>query len=135
MPEVKMAPDQPLRILVVEDETLLRWSLAEILRRHGHTVAEAVSASTARDELGSTPAPIDVVFLDYRLPDSTDLAFLDEVHRRIPRAAVVMMTAYVTPDVVRGAIERGAYCVINKPFDLHEVNALAQNAHRTGRPH
>jgi DNA-binding NtrC family response regulator len=130
-----MSSDQPLHVLVVEDETLLRWSLAEILRRHGHSVAEAVSASTARDEISSTTAPIDIVFLDYRLPDSNDLSFLDEVRRRIPRAAVVMMSAYASPEVAHEALEHGAYCVLSKPFDLHEVNALVQNAHRAGRPH
>lgn len=83
----------------------------------------------------TTPAPIDVVLLDYRLPDSSDLQLLDDVRRGLPRAAVVMMSAYATPEVVQAALERGAYCVINKPFDLHDVDSLVQTAHRAGRPH
>jgi DNA-binding NtrC family response regulator len=106
-----------------------------MLRRQGHTVLEAVSASTARDAMSSTPDPIDVVFLDVRLPDSNDLGLLGEIRRRMPRSAVVMMTAYATPEVVQGALERGAYCVVSKPFDLNDVDALVRNAHRAGRPH
>jgi two-component system nitrogen regulation response regulator GlnG len=130
-----MPADQSLRILVVEDEALLRWSLGEILRRGGHTVIETTSASTARDAMTGTSGPIDIVFLDIRLPDSNDLGLLEEVRRRMPHSAVVMMTAHATPDVVHGALERGAYCVISKPFDLHAVDALVRRAHRAGRPH
>lgn len=129
-----MLTEQSLRVLVVEDEALLRWSLVEILRRGGHTVIEAVSASTAREALISATSPIDVVFLDYRLPDSQDLRLLEEIRRDMPRSGVVLMTAYATP-VVHAALERGAFCVISKPFDLHDVATLAHNAHRAGRPH
>lgn len=124
-----------MRVLVVEDEALLRWSLAEILRRQGHTVIEAGSAGDAREAIRSTPAPVDVIFLDYRLPDSNDLRLLEEIRRDVPRSAVVLMTAYATSEVVQGALERGAYCVISKPFDLHDVHALVENARRTIRPH
>jgi DNA-binding NtrC family response regulator len=130
-----MPADKSLLVLVVEDEALLRWSLVEMLRRQGHTVLEAVSASTARDAVSSTPDPIDVVFLDMRLPDSNDLELLREIRRRMPRSAVVMMTAYATPEVVQGALEQGAYCVVSKPFDMDDVDVLVRNAHRAGRPH
>lgn len=130
-----MVAEQSLRVLVVEDEALLRWSLAEILRRSGHTVIEAVSASTAREAMSNAASPIDIVLLDYRLPDSQDLRLLEEIQRGMPGTAVVLMSAYATPEVVRGALERGAYCVINKPFDLHDVETLVHRAHRAGRPH
>ena len=54
-----------------------------------------------------TSDPIDVVLLDYRLPDSNDLRFLEEVRRRLPRSAVVLMTAYGTSDTVQGAMDPG----------------------------
>lgn len=96
---------------------------------------EAVSASTARGAMNGAPTRIDVVFLDYRLPDSSDLRLLEEIRRDAPGSAVVLMTAYATPEVVHGALERGAYCVVSKPFDLHDVDTLVHNAHRAGRPH
>jgi two-component system NtrC family response regulator len=126
---------KPLRILVVDDEALMRWSLSEILGREGHTVVEAVSASTARQVMDDASQPIDVVLLDYRLPDSNDLTLLEEVRRRMPASAVVLMTAYGGPDVVQGALDRGAYCVVDKPFDIHQVEPLVRDAYQAARLH
>jgi DNA-binding NtrC family response regulator len=124
-----------LTVLVVDDEALLRWSIAELLRRNGHTVIEATSANGARDEITRASAPIDVVMLDYRLPDSHDLRLLEEVRRRLPQSAVVLMTAFGTPEMVQDAMERGAYCVLRKPFDMYSVEGLVTEAHRAARYH
>jgi DNA-binding NtrC family response regulator len=125
--------EKALRVLVVDDELLIRWSIGEMLTQHGHTVVEATSASNTRDVLSGAD-PIDVVLLDYRLPDSNDLQLLAEVRRRMPDTAVVLMTAHGTPEVARGALQLGAYRVINKPFDMHEVNALVRNAYHATHP-
>jgi DNA-binding NtrC family response regulator len=124
-----------LTVLVVDDEALLRWSIAELLRRSGHTVIEAASGNNALDAMAHARGPIDVVLLDYRLPDSNDLRLLEEVRRRLPQSAVVLMTAFGTPDMVQGALDRGAYCVLNKPFDMHGVEGLITEAHRAAQYH
>jgi DNA-binding NtrC family response regulator len=124
-----------LNILVVDDEALLRWSLAEVLRRSGHTVIEATSAHEALDAIGDTAPSIDVALLDYRLPDSTDLRLLEEVRRRVPTSAVVLMTAYGTAEMVQGALDRGAYCVLNKPFDMDTIASLLAEAYQAARYH
>ena len=130
-----MNPERRLTVLVVDDEALLRWSIAEFLRRGGHVVLEATSASGVRDAIGRTSEPIDVVLLDYRLPDSDDLHLLEDVRRRLPRAAVVMMTAFGTAEMVQGAMDRGAYRVLSKPFDMHDIEGLVTDAHRSTRCH
>lgn len=124
-----------LRILVVDDEALIRWSLSEILSRHGHAVIEAVSASSTREVIDDADSLIDVVLLDYRLPDSSDLRLLEELRQRMPGSAVVLMTAYGGPDVVQGALDRGAYCVVDKPFDMLDVEPLVRHAYEAMRPH
>ena len=125
-----------LRVLVVEDEPLIRWSIAETLTHGGHTVVEAGSATAAVREMTGAPDSIDVVLLDYRLPDSNDLGLLAAVRRLMPRSAVVMMTAYGTPELTQGALELGAYRVMSKPFDMHGLESLVQEAHRaSSRPH
>jgi DNA-binding NtrC family response regulator len=124
-----------LTVLVVDDEALLRWSIAELLRRCGHTVIEATTADAARDAMAHASGPIDVVLLDYRLPDSNDLRLLEEVRHRLPQSAVVLMTAFSTPELLQGALDRGAYCVLNKPFDMQDVEGLISEAHRASRYH
>jgi DNA-binding NtrC family response regulator len=125
--------DQSLRVLVVDDELLIRWSIAEMLTQHGHTVIEATSASSTCEVMGRGE-PIDVVLLDYRLPDSDNLRLLADVRERMPDTAVVLMTAYGTPDVARGALQLGAYRVIDKPFDMHDVDALVRSAYQAAHP-
>lgn len=125
-----MVADMPLTVLVVEDEALLRWSIAELLKRNGHDVLEAVSAAGAREAMGAVADAIDVVLLDVRLPDSGDLRLLEEVRSRLPQTAVVLMTAIRTPELVEDAVDRGAYCVLNKPFDMQIVEDVIAKAHR-----
>ena len=117
-----------LTVLVVDDEALLRWSIGELLRRSGYSVTEAMSANQAREAMTHTTAPIDVALLDYRLADSNDLQLLDEVRRRQPQSAVVVMTAHATPELVQASLERGAYCVLGKPFDLYQLEGLLADA-------
>jgi DNA-binding NtrC family response regulator len=125
------ALDPTMTVLVVEDETLIRWSIAETLAQHGHTVVEAADASSAVRVMTDASDPIDVVLLDYRLPDSNDLGLLASVRRLQPKSAVVMMTAFGTPEMSKGALELGAYRVVNKPFDMHGLEPLVQAAHRS----
>ena len=100
-----------LRVLVVEDELLIRWSL---------TAIRLVSAEQT--------APLDVVLLDYRLPDSNDLHLLATIRRLAPRSQVILMTAFGSPEVVEGALALGAWQVVNKPFELAEMTALVADA-------
>jgi DNA-binding NtrC family response regulator len=81
-----------LRILIVDDEPLIRWSLAETLTTAGYVVEEAGSAKQTVEALASGSMP-DVVLLDFRMPDSSDLALLQTVRRMRPETAVIMMTA------------------------------------------
>jgi DNA-binding NtrC family response regulator len=117
-----------LQVLVVEDEPLIRWSIAETLERMGHTVAEADDAESAIRMLADGPDRVDVVLLDYRLPDSNDLKLLARIRQLAPHSAVLMMTAYGTPDVTRGALELGAYAVVDKPFDMQDLEPMLLDA-------
>jgi DNA-binding NtrC family response regulator len=125
---VKNSPG--LRVLVVDDEPLIRWSLLETLEEVGHAVVEASDRESAVRSLSNGHEPFDVVLLDYRLPDSNDLDLLATVRRLAPATAVIMMTAFGTPEVVAGALQLGAFCVIPKPFEVHDMAALVLQAHR-----
>lgn len=120
--------DRGLRVLVVEDERLIRWAVGEALAGGGHTVLEASDGASAKRTLSTVVEPIDVVLLDYRLPDSNDLELLRDIRRLSPRSAVVMMTAYRARDLTAAALELGAHSVIDKPFDLYSLDLLLRKA-------
>jgi DNA-binding NtrC family response regulator len=121
-----------LRVLIVEDELLIRWSIAETLEGSGHAVVQAEDAATAMQRLTDSSSGFDVVLLDYRLPDSNDLQLLDNVRRTSPRSVVILMTAFVTPEVVKGALDLGAYRVMSKPFEVHDLEELILEASNSG---
>lgn len=64
--------------------------------------------------------------------DADDLgsACREEVRHRMPQSAVVLMTAYGSPEVAEGALRLGAYRVVSKPFDMHEIDTLAREAYQ-----
>ena len=117
-----------MRVLVVEDELLIRWSIVETLAQAGCIVSEAVDGATAIQALSASDQAVDAVVLDYRLPDSNDLALLARIRQLSPRSAVVMMTAFGTPEVVQRARDLGVYRVIDKPFEMHDLKSLLVEA-------
>lgn len=123
-----MVKDSPLRVLVVEDELLIRWSIAETLAQVGHAVTEADTAAAAVQALQDATDLPDVVLLDYRLPDSNDFTLLNNVRRLAPQSAVILMTAHGSPEVTQGALQHGACRVMNKPFDMQDVAAAVIDA-------
>jgi DNA-binding NtrC family response regulator len=116
-------------VLVVEDETLIRWAVAETLTEAGHTVFQAMDAAGALQALGQASAPFDVVLLDFRLPDSDDLSLLERIRQQAPTSAVVMMTAFGTPEMSAQAKSLGVYEVVTKPFDVPTIADLLVDAY------
>ena len=112
------------RALVVDDELLIRWSLSETLSDRGFTVAEAEDGKGAVRALIASAAPPDLVLLDFRLPDSNDLTLLSRIISLVPNGRVILMTAYGTPELATAALERGAFKVLHKPFEMQDVTAL-----------
>jgi DNA-binding NtrC family response regulator len=111
----------PSSVLVVDDELLIRWALREALEAKGYVVTEAADAASVRRALGNQGAPPDVIVLDYRLPDSNDLALLGAIRREVPQTLVIMMTAFGTPEMLQGALDLGTYRVVNKPFEVQQM--------------
>ena len=91
--------------------------------------ADAVSVRRIFSNSGEKP---DVVLLDFRLPDSDDLGLLATVRRDAPNAQIILMTAFGTPEVVKGALDLGAFRVIGKPFEVHDLGALVAEAYAAG---
>ena len=126
-----MAQKSPRSVLVVDDEALIRWSLGETLSDHGFEVKQAASAAAALQVVNGAGRPFDVIFLDFRLPDSSDLRLLEQLRRLQPEGRIILMTAFGTPEMVQGALDLGAFRVLNKPFELGEIAGLVDSPHLT----
>jgi DNA-binding NtrC family response regulator len=108
----------PRRVLVVDDEPLIRWAVTETLAGLGMDVEQAHDAVSALRAVTAPSDGFDVIVLDLRLPDMNDLSLLATIRQVVPDATIVLMTAFGTDDVVEGAIALGACSVLNKPFEL-----------------
>jgi DNA-binding NtrC family response regulator len=117
-----------LAILVVDDEPLIRWSLREALRGHGHTVSTASTGAEALRVVADAGSLFDVMILDYRLPDRQDLSLLVDLQTASPKSAVFMMTAFADDDMRTRALARGVRAVVGKPFQLKSFVSLVESA-------
>ena len=117
-------------LLIVDDEELVRWSLRERFARDGYTLLEAGTAASAIEQI--SPA-VDLVLLDYRLPDADGLSTLRRMKELAPDTVVILMTAFSTIENAVEAMKHGAYHYLNKPFNLDEVSAIVEKALETSR--
>lgn len=117
-------------ILVVDDEPLIRWSLVERLRGDGYDVLEA---ETGREAFEKARDGVDLVLLDYKLPDTDGVSVLKRLKEHDPDTLVIMLTAYASVETAVEAMKIGAYHFANKPFNLDDVAQLVEKALETTR--
>jgi len=115
-------------ILVVDDEPLIRWSLINRLKEEGYRTAEA---GTAGDAVSQHREGVDLVLLDYALPDANGLSVLKQIKDTDPDTLVIMLTANTEVGIAVEAMKGGAFHYANKPFDLDEVMLLVEKALET----
>jgi len=103
------------RILVVDDERSMREMLAILLKREGHDVAVAENGRTAIELLNQRP--FDLVLSDARMPDLDGLEVLRHARSINPSVIAIMVTAYGSPDLIRGVAQLGVNDYVEKPFN------------------
>jgi len=113
------------KVLIVDDDQMIRWALTEALRSWGYACVEAetVNAALATFE---TDHPA-VVLLDVNLPDGSGLDGLREIKHRQPDAIVIMMTGSVIVADTIAALRGGAYDFVGKPVNLEELQVTIRN--------
>ena len=120
---------QAPRVLIVDDEPLVRWSLRDRLTAEGYQVLEAETAAEALAKQDD----VDLVLLDYRLPDADGLSVLQRIKATHPDTLVIVLTALASVETAVAAMKHGAYHYANKPFNLDEIVLLVEKALETTR--
>ena len=115
-------------ILVVDDLKSIRLTLGGILEDEGHNVVLAENGYQAIEEVKQTP--FDLIFIDIRMPGINGVQTFREIKKINPKAVVIMMTAYSVEDLIKEALEEGAYAVVYKPFDIEKIVSIIESALR-----
>lgn len=121
-------------ILIIEDDTTFATVLARYLERHDYTTTKVGNIRTARAELEKGHQGIDLILLDYNLPDGTGmeiLEYLTQQHMMIP---VLIMTGFLDIKTAVGAIKKGASDYITKPINQEELLMQIQEALKPAVP-
>ncbi len=112
------------KILIVDDELIMRESLAGWLERDGHSVQTAPSGEDALEKLKDTR--FDILLVDIKMEGISGLDVLRHVKEIDPDVAVVMITAYGSIPTAIDAMKNGAYDYMLKPFDPNELGVLIE---------
>jgi two-component system, NarL family, response regulator DevR len=122
------SPEQPIRVLIVDDHEVLAASLAMVLDAEDdiRTAGVATTLEQARTLLESTLP--DVILLDHRMPDGDGVAAIPELRALRPTIGVVVLTASAADHVLMSAIENGASGFLSKTRSLDEVTAAVRAA-------
>jgi DNA-binding NtrC family response regulator len=115
---------QSAKILIVDDELIIRESLAGWLERDGHEVTKTASGEQALDVLKETR--FDILLVDIKMEGISGLDLLKQVKESLPEVAVVMITAYGSISTAIEAMKNGAYDYLLKPFEPAELGVLIE---------
>jgi DNA-binding NtrC family response regulator len=108
-------------VLIIDDEASIRESLQTLLELEGFTVQTASSGEEGLAKLAEQP--MDLVLLDFALPDRNGLEILHDIRDRDPELGVIMITAYGTVENAVAAMQAGATNFIQKPWDNEKLLA------------
>ncbi len=116
-----------VRVLVVDDEQMIRWCIEQTLGAVGYDVVGAATVAEGMSLLRQVRP--DVVFLDVRLPDADGLDILRSVSQQGDcKTAVVVMTAYEDACTAAEAVRLGAVGYLKKPFDFDQLEKVTARA-------
>ena len=119
------------RILIVDDDASMRYSLARMLEGRGLGVVAAKNGAEALS-LFIAEKP-ELVVMDIKMPGQSGLEVLKQFKERDPKALVILMTAFGTTENAIEAMKSGAFDYILKPFDIPKMKSLVERALEVSR--
>lgn len=112
----------PLKILIVEDEMVLRETVRKILSEAGYLVTAVETGAAAL--AAARGQEFDVALLDVKLPDTSGVDVLEHIKQMYPRMEAVVMTAYEVEDAIHKAFALGVHTCLRKPFEVQTLLAI-----------
>ena len=112
-----------MKILVVDDEQLVRWFLDRALKKSGHEVITASNISEAYEKLAREK--VDILFMDLRMPEGNGRELIEKMANLTLKPKVVVCSAFITPELEEEFRNKGI-CILKKPFTLDELNKIVQ---------
>jgi PAS domain S-box-containing protein len=109
------------RVLLVDDDAVVRRSTQRLLVHRGVTVVSVDSADHALEALASSATPFDVVLTDHAMPGRTGFELLEEIEKRFPAQRVVLMSGFTDDDNLRHTFSNREVPFLAKPFTLDEL--------------
>ncbi len=114
--------NEKIKVLIVDDEPNLRFTLSAILESKGFDVAAVESGFAAMEAVQKTHYP--VVIMDIKMPGMSGVEAFLQIKRIDPTAAVIMMTGYALEKEINQALAEGAFSVLSKPLDIEKILGL-----------
>ncbi|NJD55185.1 MAG: response regulator [Nitrospirae bacterium] len=108
-----------MKVLVVDDEQLVRWFLDRALRKSGYEVVTVSNIAEAAETL-KTDA-IELLFLDLRMPEGSGVELIRQLDQSASRPKIIVCSAFITPELEDEFKAKGI-CMLKKPFKLEELN-------------
>ena len=119
------------RVLLVDDESIIRMAVRKFLTAAGFEIVEAENRATAMSKIRAHRP--DAVILDYKLPDGTALDLLPQIRAIDESVAVILLTAHATIDLAVAAMKEGADHFLTKPVELPALLVVLERALATNR--
>lgn len=108
-----------MKVLVVDDEQLVRWFLDRALKKSGHEVITASNIAEAAEKLKTEK--IDLLFVDLRMPDGGGVELIRQIEHVKQRPKIIVCSAFITGELEDEFRSKGI-CTLKKPFKLDELN-------------
>ena len=118
--------EDPIKILVIDDEPIVGERLKAVLVRDGHRVENFISPLRAMDRLKETD--FDIVITDIRMGEMDGIEVLERVFGKCRNTRVIMISGYATLDMAKESLTKGAFDFIAKPFKLKELRTTIKKA-------
>ncbi|ABW68198.1 response regulator [Desulfosudis oleivorans] len=123
---------QPLRIMVIDDENIVGKRLKPALEKTGDVVETFEDGETALARFEKQP--FDIVVTDIRMEKIDGLEILEQILAMSRQTKVILITGYATVEIAREALSKGAFDFIAKPFKPADLRAIIERASRELRP-